>query len=220
MDKRPIVVFGAKKMAALVAYCLQHDSEHQVVAFTVDRQFMGSDSMEGLPIVAFEDLLTQYPPSGFRMIHAIGYWRINGVRKEKYLKTKQMGYEHINYVSSAAKVWPNVSLGDNVIVFEHSVVQPFCRVGSNTIIRSSAHISHHSTVGDHVFIGAGVVGGGSCRVGDQVFVGVGSVMRDGIRMHERSFLGAGAVLVSDTEADAVYVGNPARKTGKSSLEVT
>lgn len=57
-------------------------------------------------------------------------------------------------------------------------------------------------------------------MGEQAFVGVGAVLRDRIRIAERTFIGAGAVVVQDTQADAVYVGNPARKATKSALQAS
>ena len=62
--------------------------------------------------------------------------------------------------------------------------------------------------------------GGNVHVGCQSFVGIGAVVRDGVWLAERTFVGAGAVVLGNTEADGVYVGNPARKLDKSAAEVT
>lgn len=62
--------------------------------------------------------------------------------------------------------------------------------------------------------------GGDCRVDEQAFLGVGAVIRDRIHIGARSFIGAGAVVVHDTEPEGVYVGNPARKTSKTAIEVS
>ena len=45
-----VVVFGNTSFASMAAYCLTHDSPHQVAAFTVDRAYTGSGSHEGLTI--------------------------------------------------------------------------------------------------------------------------------------------------------------------------
>jgi len=51
-------------------------------------------------------------------------------------------------------------------------------------------------------------------------LGLGAVVRDQINIADRSFVGAGAVVVKDTETDAVYTGNPARKTGAIAKDVS
>jgi len=71
-----------------------------------------------------------------------------------------------------------------------------------------------------VFLASGVVTGGEVLIADGSVVGLGAVIRNGIKVAPRTFIGAGAVVVRDTEENGVYVGNPARPTGKSAIEVT
>ncbi len=145
---------------------------------------------------------------------------INGLRRARYEGAKAQGYEFVSYVSSRASTWPDLQVGENCMIYEHAIIQPFVRIGDNVIIRSGAHISHHCQVADHAFVAAGVTFGGNVKLGEQAYVGVGAVLRDRLIVAERSFIGAGAVVVSDTEADGVYVGNPARKTARTALDVT
>jgi sugar O-acyltransferase (sialic acid O-acetyltransferase NeuD family) len=220
MTETKIVVFGADTFASLAWYCLSHDSPYRVVAFTVDRAFIRGASHEGLPVVAFEDLAAYFPPDEVRLLLPLGYHAINGLRRARYEEAKRRGYRFVSYVSSRASVWPDLRIGENCLIYEHAVIQPFARIGNNVIIRSAAHISHHCQVADHAFVAAGVTFGGNVTVGEQAFVGVGAVLRDGLTVAERTFIGAGAVVIADTEADGVYVGNPAKKTGRTALEVT
>lgn len=219
-DDRPVVVFGNLRSASLAWYCLLHDSPWQVAAFTVDEAYLASSYFEGLPLVPFETLEAYYPPSDYRLLIPMGYQHINGVRRARFESAKHRGYAFVSYVSRRASVWPDLKIGENVLIYEHAIIQPFVRIGSNCIIRSGAHISHHCQVADHAFVGAEVAMGGEGYVGEQAFVGVGAVLRDRIHIAERSFIGAGAVVVQDTQADGVYVGNPARKVGKTALEVS
>jgi sugar O-acyltransferase (sialic acid O-acetyltransferase NeuD family) len=219
-DKRPVVVFGNMRSASLAWYCLLHDSPFKVAGFTVDAAYIASTHFEGLPLVPFETLEAYYPPADYRLLIPMGYQRINGVRRARYEQAKHRGYTFVNYISSRASVWPDLAIGDNVLIYEHAIIQPFARIGSNCIIRSGAHISHHCQIADHAFVAAEVAMGGEGIVGEQAFVGVGAVLRDRIRIGERSFIGAGAVVVQDTQPDCVYVGNPARAGNKSSLEAS
>ena len=73
-------------------------------------------------------------------------------------------------------------------------------------------------IDEHVFISAGVTTGGNCKVGEQALLGVGSVLRDSVNIAKRTFVGAGAVILANTEADGVYIGNPAKKINNKSHE--
>ncbi len=220
MAAESVVIFGNGTFASLAWYCLTHDSPWQVKAFTVDRAYIKNPTHEGLPVIAFEDLPSRYPPSEVRLLIPLGYAQINGLRRERYLQAKALGYGFVSYISSRAAVWPDLQVGENCLIYEHAIIQPFARIGDNVIIRSGAHISHHCVIGSHSFVAAGACFGGNVTVAEQAFIGLGAVLRDGLHLAERSFIGAGAVVIANTDADGVYVGNPARKIAKSALEAT
>ena len=220
MNSEKVVVFGAESFASLAWYCLTHDSRYEVVAFTVDREYANAPTHHDLPVVVFENLVAIYPPGSVRLLVSLGYQLINGLRRQRYEWAQQQGYEFVTYISSRASTWPDLRVGQNSLVYEGAIIQPFASIGNNVIIRSAAHISHHCQVADHVFVAAGATLGGNVHIGEQSFIGVGAVLRDGLRIAERSFIGAGAVVVADTEPDGVYLGNPARKGKKSALEVS
>jgi sugar O-acyltransferase (sialic acid O-acetyltransferase NeuD family) len=220
MKNKRVIVFGASALSSLAWFCLTNDSQWKVNAFTVDKRFLTKNTHEGLPVVPFEDLLNIYPPSTVKLLIPVGYSSINGLRMERFQQASKLGYEFISYISSRASVWPKQRIGKNCIVYEHAIIQPFTTIEDNIIIRSGAHISHHCALGKHSFVSAEAAFGGNVTVGERCFIGLGAVIRDGVRLAERSFIGAGAVVISDTEPDGVYVGNPARRIAKSSLEVT
>lgn len=220
MKNRSVVVFGAGTFASLAWFCLTNDSHWLVKAFTVDKEYLTKDKHEGLPLVPFENLPRIYPPRTTKLIIPVGYARINGLRMERYEQAIALGYDLISYISTKASVWKNQCCGENCLVYEHAIIQPFSRIGNNVIIRSGAHISHHCVIGNHSFISAEATFGGNVSVGERCFIGLGAVVRDGLKIAERSFIAAGAVVIHDTEPDGVYVGNPARKIAKTSLEVT
>lgn len=220
MKTQPVVVFGDSTFASLAWFCLQIDSQWKVEAFTVDKEYLTKSTHEGLPVVAFEDLPGIYPPGSTKLLISIGCSRINGLRMERFNQAIKLGYELISYISTRASIWPNQCFGKNCLVYEHAIIQPFAKVYDNVIIRSGAHVSHHCVIGSHSFIAAGATFGGNVIVGERCFIGLGAVIRNGLKIAERSFIGAGAVLISDTEPDGVYVGNPARRIARSALEVT
>ena len=218
-NRKPVVLFGADRFASLAWYCLSCDSDYEPVAFTVDSEFLRAGTHEGLPVVPFDSLVDQYPPDQVSLLIPLGYRNINGIRRDRFQKSLDKGYKLINYVSSRASVWDDLKTGRNLLIYEGAIIQPFVSIGDNVIIRSAAHISHHCVIKDHVFVAAGVTLGGGVRIGEQSFIGVGAVVRDNINISPRCFIGAGSVLVSDTEPDGVYLGNPARRIDKNPADV-
>jgi sugar O-acyltransferase (sialic acid O-acetyltransferase NeuD family) len=220
MKTGSVVIFGTGKFASLAWYCLTHDSPWRVEAFTVDRAYVQDDKHEGLPVVPFDELEINYPPAQIDLLIPLGYQHINSLRRQRFDEARARGYRFANYVSSRAGIWPDLKMGENCMVFEHANIDPFVTMGDNVIVRSGAHISHHCTLEDHVFIAAQASLGGNVLVGEQGFVGVGAVARDGLVLGPRSYIGTGAALLENTVADAVYLGNPARRVETLSKDVT
>jgi len=63
-----------------------------------------------------------------------------------------------------------------------------------------------------------VITGGNVTIGEQCFVGLGAVIRNDIKLAPRCLIGAGAVVMADTQAEKVYVGNPARRLNQSAID--
>lgn len=220
MKKQPVVLFGDSTFASLAWFCLSNDSPWEVVAFVKDKDFLTKNSHEGLPVVPFENLPNIYHPDSTQILISLGYSKINGLRMERFRQALQMGYEPINYISTQATIWPGLNMGKNCLVFEQAIIQPYVQIVDNVIIRSGANIGHHCVIGNHSFISSGVTFGGNVTVGERCFFGLGAVIRNAVTIAERTFIGAGAVVLTDTEPDSVYVGNPARRISKTSLEVS
>ena len=55
---------------------------------------------------------------------------------------------------------------------------------------------------------------GYCEIGESSFLGVKACLGDGIKVGRDCVIGAGAVVVRDTEPRGVYIGNPAKPTGR------
>jgi sugar O-acyltransferase (sialic acid O-acetyltransferase NeuD family) len=202
--KRRLVVFGAKQIAEVCAFYFDHDSEYQVVAFTVDGEFLDSNTLAGRPVVPFEEITRNYPTGSHDLFVAVSHQRMNQVRADKCTAVRGLGYTLARYVSSKAITWPTLTIGDNTFIMEANVVQPFATIGSNTILWSGNHIGHHSRIADHCFLASHIVVSGGVSIGDHCFIGVNATLRDGIRVAERCLIGAGVTILKDTKPDEVY----------------
>jgi sugar O-acyltransferase (sialic acid O-acetyltransferase NeuD family) len=204
--KKQLVIFGSGDMAQLAYYYFSTDSEYEVAAFTVDASYIQEPDFSGLPVVAFEEVSFKYPTENYDFFVALGYSKINAVRKEKFLAAKDMGYKLVSFISSHATVLNDGQIGENCFIFEDNTIQPFVRIGNNVTLWSGNHIGHHSTIKDHSFIASHIVISGRVEVGEQCFIGVNSTLRDNIKVGDRCVIGAGSLILADAEAEGVYGG--------------
>ena len=109
--KKRLVIFGAGDIAQLAHFYFSTDSDYEVVAFTVDRDFLAADSFCSLPIIAFEDVKTAFPTESHYFFVALSYSGLNALRKSKYLAAKALGFQLASYISSRATVFMAVLIG-------------------------------------------------------------------------------------------------------------
>jgi sugar O-acyltransferase (sialic acid O-acetyltransferase NeuD family) len=198
-----VVIFGSSDIAEVVYFYLTHDSEHEVVAFTVDRDYLTADTFQGLPMVPYEQLEEYYPPDQYQLFIAISYIKVNQLRKSKYLDAKGRGYKFISYVSSKA-FYHNTPIGENTFITERNLIQPFVLIGNNCILLGPNYIGHHSVINDHCFLTADVSIGGSSTIGEASFIGLNATIRNWISIGKENIIGAGSIILSNTEDRAVY----------------
>lgn len=213
-----VIVFGVLDTAELAHYYLTHDSEHEVVAFTVNRQYIEHDNFHGLPVVAFEDVETIFPPSEYKFFAPMTGRNMNRNREAIYNHAKAKGYQFISYISSRATLFNN-EIGENCFILEDNTIQPFTTIGNNVVLWSGNHIGHHGQIKDHVFFTSHVVLSGHCVVESYSFFGVNATIRDYTTIAQGTLVGMASAIMKETEEWGVYVGNPAKKVpGKMSYE--
>lgn len=204
--KTSLVIFGTGDAAQLAHFYFSTDSEYEVVAFTVDAVYRADTTFCNLPVISFEEILEHYSPNQCEFFVALGYSKINEVRKEKYLAAKALGYQISSFVSSRATILNEGHIGENCFILEDNTIQPFVTIGNNVTLWSGNHIGHHSTIKDHCFIASQVVISGGVEIGEQCFIGVNATLRDHIKIGEKCVIGAGALLLVDAEPEGVYIG--------------
>jgi sugar O-acyltransferase (sialic acid O-acetyltransferase NeuD family) len=203
-----IVIFGAEDIAKLADYYFTHDSEHEVVAYTVDRAYRQSDSYMNRPLVDFEEVERLYPPADYQLFVAVSYTKMNQLRALKYVEAKAKGYTLPSYISSRCTFLSQFQPGDNCFILEDNTIQPFAQIGNNVTLWSGNHIGHDSVIEDHCYLTSQVVVSGHVRIQPYCFLGVNATLRNGITIGASSLIGAGAIIMQDTEEGAVFV--PAR----------
>lgn len=216
---RPLVLIGAGEFAQIACEYFDQDSDHDVVAFSVEREYLTQPFLADRPVVAYETLDVLYPPAEVDLFVAIPASGLNRLRTRFYQDAKSRGYRFATYVSSRAFVWRNVELGENCFVFEGNVIQPFVSIGNNCVLWSGNHVGHRTIVRDNVFMASHAVISGYCEIGQNSFIGVNATFNDHVKVAPDNLIGSGALVTRDTQPGLIYVGSPARALpGKSSLD--
>lgn len=204
--KKKIIIFGSGDIAQLAHFYFSTESEYEVAAFTVDKQYIQEPKFCGLPVIPFEKVTEEYPPEKYGFFVALSYSKLNSVRKEKFLAAKALNYKLVSFISPRATILNQNQIGENCFILEDNTIQPFVSIGNNITLWSGNHIGHHSTINDHSFVASHVVISGGVTIGEQCFIGVNATLRDHIKVGDKCVIGAGALLLGDAEPEGVYVG--------------
>jgi sugar O-acyltransferase (sialic acid O-acetyltransferase NeuD family) len=216
--QRKLVILGDSKFAEIAHEYFTHDSEYEVVAFSVERAFLQRERFRGLPVVPFESLEDTHDPSDHSVYAAITYIHFNRVRARLAAEARAKGFELASYVSSRAFVWRNVELGEHCFVFEDNTLQPFVRIGSNVILWSGNHVGHHARIQDNCFISSHVVISGSVDVGENTFLGVNSTLVNDITIGQDCWIGPAVTVTRSLEPGSFYTPAKSNLRDENALE--
>lgn len=201
---KDIVVFGAGDAGELADFYFAR-AGRKVAAFVVDDREKAPALLQGRPVVAFADLMKAYPPSKFDAFVAIGYSKMNTVRREKFLTFKKLGYVLANCVSQTASVNP-LKIGENNMIQEGVIIQPFAEIGDNCVFWGGTHIGHHSKVASHCFFGPRVAVAGHVHIGETSFLGINSTIKNHVKIGRGVLVAAGALVVEDVPDEMLVRG--------------
>lgn len=201
---KDIVIFGAGETAHLAYEYFTHDSDYQVVAFSVDPEYMTDSEFLDLPVVSSDQIASRFPPESYGAFVAASSGKLNRVRRSVYEKVKALGYSLVSYVSSRAFVWHNVAIGENCFILEDNTLQPFVEIGNNVVLWSGNHVGHRSVIRNHCFVSSHCVISGFCTINESCFLGVNCTLENNLEVGEDNFIGAGAIIRKSTTPREFY----------------
>ena len=205
---KPVVLFGAGKIAEVVLYFLRHHSERSVVSCALDQMYIKHQTWCDLPVVAFESLERAYPPEDYDVFIAVGYQELNDFRARKCEQARAKGYTLMSYVDPEVHLPLDCEFGDNCFIMQGSVVQPCVKVGDNVFIWGGALVGHHSVIGDNCWLTSRCNIAGNVVIGDNSFLAMNSSITNGVNVGKRCFIGANALVNKCTDDAQVYLSQP------------
>lgn len=205
MDKtKKLIIVGDSGFAEIAHEYFEADSSYEVVAFSVERDYLKKEELRGLPVVPFEELEIRFDPTIHEIYVAATYTQLNRLRARLSSAAKAKGYKLASYISSRTFVWRNVEIGEHCFIFEDNTVQPFVKIESNVVLWSGNHIGHHSIIRDNCFIASHVVISGFCDIGENSFIGVNATLANNVILGRDNWVGPNIVIMKNTEAGALY----------------
>lgn len=213
-----LVLAGHAVTADILAQYLRRDARFELVAATVDDEFVEKGGVDGLRTVPLSALEKTCPAADHVIMMAMGYSNLNQDRASLFERLKALGYRIETYVHPDAHVYTQHPIGEGSIVLPGAVVEPHVTVGSNTMIWCNVTVAHHASVADHCWLASGAVISGQARVGNNCFVGVNATIVNGLSVGDNSIVGASALVTKDVKPSTVHLARSAEPIRFSSQD--
>ncbi len=202
---KPIVLFGTGKIAEVILYFFTHHSDRQVVACSVDKDYLPGSEWQGIPVVPFDEITRSHPPETHDMFVALGYQDMNALRTEKCAEARQLGYTLVSYIHPNSGLPTDCVHGDNCFIMNQVLIHPRVRLGNNVFVWSGAMVGHHSSIGDNCWLTSCANVSGVVTMGKNCFLAVNATVTHGITIGDDCFIGANALVTKTTQYGEVYV---------------
>lgn len=206
-----VILFGNGQQASGAYYALTNYTPHEVVAFTLDQDYMKKKTFFDLPVIPFEEIEQAYPPDDHKMLVSISFRHVNKLRAEKYHQAKTKGYQLVSFISSNASIPRDVKVGENCRIGSRVVIGSFAEIGNNVCIGTGSIVGHHTVIKDHCFLAGAVAVAGSVTIEPYSFIGTNATIRDRVTIAKECVIGAGSVILQDTIEKGVYMAQPAER---------
>jgi sugar O-acyltransferase (sialic acid O-acetyltransferase NeuD family) len=171
----------------------------------VDKEFIKENTFNNLPVVAFDEVVEQYPPDKYAMFVAVGYHDLNRVRQTKVQAAHDKGYELISYVHPNAGVPKDLKLGKNCFVMNHVMVHPRVELGDNNFVWSGTIIGHHSKIGHHNWFTSGANIAGNVQMQDNNFFAINATIGHSVNIGSECFVGSNALVTKNLADKSVVI---------------
>lgn len=135
----------------------------------------------------------------------------NVIRAKMAQRVQLQGGQCLTIIHPTASVAEDIQIGKGSFIARNAAVNPLVKMGENVVVNTSSSIDHECIIGHNVHIAPGAVLAGNVRVADGAFIGANGVVKEGISIGENAMIGAGSVVIKNVSANAVMVGNPAKK---------
>lgn len=216
---KKIILFGNSDFAKLMKWYIETDAKRVIDGVTVDKDYITNPYFEGIPIVPFQEIANYYNNKEYEILIAVGYNRMNTIRKNIFERCKSMGYSVASFIHSSAIISSNAIIGEGTIILEDTLIQPFVNIGCGNIIWHKVAIAHNAVIGNFNTITGMVSLCGYVKIGDNCFIGSNSTIRNNVTISDYTLVGAGSYIFKNTEKYSVYKPVKCQNLNISSMDI-
>lgn len=206
--KQKLVIVGDSVYAHVAYEYFSHDSDYEVVCFSVEREFLKESQLFGLPVVSFDELEGCYPPSSHSLFVAVVFTQFNRLRARLGESAKARGYQLASYTSSWAQIAQSAQIGEHCFICEDVVVQPYATVGENSVLWSGVQVSSFCTTGSGCFFLPNTILFGFATVGQNCVIGANVALETRCHIGDDCYVGPGRLITEDIRDGVVLDDNP------------
>ena len=213
------LIVGNGDYAVMISNYFKNTMNVRVDGFTVKKDIITKETINGMPVIPAEDIQKHYPPDNCRLIMGIGYRNMNQIKEKEFQRYKDKGYDFINYIHPTAIIEKDVVIGEGNNIFEGVIIQSGVRIGNANLIYGGVCVSHGVIMGSFNSLSVKACIAGCTYVGNNCFIGANSTVRDHITVADYTLVGAGTYLCKDSEPyDVIVTQKASILKGKKSLE--
>lgn len=150
-----IIIYGNSELTPVLAEYIERNKNQEVIGYTLHSSFIKKPTLYDRPLIPFETLAKEYPPTVFRL-HILTQPTYNLSLKHLQQTAKeaiQQGFSLFTYIDPNALVAESAVIDDNCCIFPSAIVEPMAHLESHVILRPGAHIGIASRVGSWSNIG-------------------------------------------------------------------
>lgn len=201
-----LVLFGDSQFADIAHEYFEEYSPYKVVAFSVPYELKQRFTLNGLPIIDFEEIEDACPSDTHKGFVSIAFSKLNRNREKVFNEAMFKGYDLVSFVHPTAFMAKSAKIGKNVFIFENNVIQSHCSIADGVLMWSGNHCGHGSSIDKFSFISSHSVISGNCSIGSHCFLGVNSTISDGLSIGDNAIIGAGSLIVKDVQSNSLVKG--------------
>jgi sugar O-acyltransferase (sialic acid O-acetyltransferase NeuD family) len=209
MADNKIILIGGGGHCVSVIDVIEQEGRFQIAGI-VDKKNVGNKVL-GYTIIASDDELQRLAKEYNNFLITVGHVLSNEPRTRLFEELRRIGGKFPAIISPRAYVSKHAAVGEGTVIMHNAFVNANAKVGKNTIVNSGAIIEHDATIGDHSHISTAAVVNGGCNIGDHTFIGSNAMIKQYLTVEDRVTVGAGSVVLQNLQANATYVGNPAKR---------
>jgi len=192
---KDVVIVGNTEFSRNMRYFLEREDSKtgqrwNVVAYSVDKEFISGKFFDDRPIVDINELLTLYPPDRFDVLIAIGSAQMGELRQSLFSRVKNLGYKILSYVHHTAFIAGNSTIGEGCIILPYVYIGPNCSIGTGVLLWDHVECGHDNRIGDYSTFSGNAVLGGNAVVGNHCYVGLAATIFNSAVVEDYALIGA------------------------------